>query len=134
MLGEERQHVVEKRDSRFDTRLPAPVNDQPDEYGGLVGHALHLSVPLFHACRLNSPFGGTQTENTRMRMKWAPPGARTDCISPFTDSMLPDNVPRQWPPRSPSPPLSQIGGKPGRNNRPPQTRQARWFACRAWER
>src|SRR5207245_6151645 len=86
MFGKERQHMVEKRDARFDPRLPASINVQPDEYAGLVGHALHLSVPLFHACRLNRPFGGKQTENTRMRMKWAPPGTPTVWNSDVTDS------------------------------------------------
>src|SRR2546427_12219102 len=71
MFGEERQHMVEKGDARFDQRLPVSVNVQLDEYAGLVGDALHLSVPLFHGCPLNRPLGRKQTENTRMRMKWA---------------------------------------------------------------
>src|SRR5882724_12900893 len=77
MFGEERQHVVEKGYARFDQRLPASVNVQLDPDAGLVGNALHLSVPLFHRCRLNRPFGGKQTENPRMRMKSAHPGTRT---------------------------------------------------------
>src|SRR5947208_5049190 len=134
MFGEERQHVVEKRHARFDQRLPASVNVQLDEYAGLVGNALHLGVALFHACRLNRPFGGKQTENPRMPMKYrmssrirapAPFG-----VSLFTDSVLPDNARRQSPPRSPFPRPSRLGGKPCPNNRPPQIRQARWFPCR----
>jgi hypothetical protein len=71
MFGEERQHVVEKGYARFDQRLPASVNVQLDEYAGLVGNALHPSVPLSHGCPLNRPFGGKQIENPRMRMKSA---------------------------------------------------------------
>src|SRR6266567_8775889 len=82
VFGEERQHVVEKRDAGFDPRVPGSVNVQPDEYASLVGHALHLSVPLFHACRLNRPFGGKQTENPRMRMKSAHPGTCAVWSSP----------------------------------------------------
>src|SRR5206468_6422752 len=131
MSGEERQHVVEKGDAGSDRRLPASVNVQLDEDDGLVGHALHLSVPLFHGCPLNRPFGGKQTENTRTRMNRC---TRAVCSSPFTDSISPDNAPRRWPPRSPSPPPSLPGGKLGLNNRPPQIPRTRWFPCRVWER
>src|SRR5262245_38847163 len=77
MFGKDRQHVVEKGDARFDPCLPASVNVQFDENPSFVGRALHLSLPLFHAYRLNSASGGKQMENTRMRIKWAQPGTRT---------------------------------------------------------
>ena len=46
--GEEREHVVKKRNAGFDQGLPPPVNVQLDKNTRLLRDALDLSVPNVH--------------------------------------------------------------------------------------
>ena len=48
MFRKQREHVVKKRDARFDGRLSPPVNVQLEADAGFFGDTLDSGLPWFH--------------------------------------------------------------------------------------